>query len=60
MPRPLNLEGRSPLLQEALKISGGNAGLGKKLKISRQAVNQWIDVPFNRVDDVMKIIRRKT
>lgn len=59
MPRPLKLEGRSPLLQEALRLCGGHAGLGKRLKISRQAVNQWIDVPLNRVEDIMRIIRRK-
>lgn len=45
MPRPFRLKGRKRLLRLAVVKSGGDAGLAKKLGISRQAVHQWNDVP---------------
>lgn len=36
-------------LQKAIKIAGGYSALGRRLKINRQAVSQWIKAPAERV-----------
>ncbi len=36
-------------LQKAIKIVGGQSALGRKLKIHRQAVAQWVKVPVRHV-----------
>ena len=58
MPRPTRLTGRSKRLQEALKKAGGGAALGRWFKptISKQAVDQWTDIPPSRVKRIEQVM----
>ncbi len=60
MPRPYNLKGRSKRLQAALRKFGGDAHLGKMLTppATRQAVNQWKDIPPGRVKQIERLMAR--
>jgi DNA-binding transcriptional regulator YdaS (Cro superfamily) len=42
-------------LIRARRAAGGNAGIGRQLNISGQAVSQWDRVPAERVLDVERI-----
>ena len=54
MPKDFRTKGRSKQLIDALVNVGGEIRLAKILKISRQSINQWNDIPLRRLAAVRK------